>query len=250
MIRSAISWAEGFGLGRAFALVSALVGMGCYSDIQSAFPPGLEPWEMTNVAPLPAPRTGVMFPEEITFVRRTFAHPSVSDPVPSVHARAYIQRPIAAVWEAVRDPQTGRDPTASDGFRVVAWAVDSPRYQFTYRTHITVTEFVTLEWDVDWRHGVIEGTSVAPVVTATRWQKTSGSSALEVLEGSLVLRAVAGQPNVTEVQYQYHLEATLSGHDTIERHLSSLYQRLTDRAHGRPLNPNDCNGCPPRPPGY
>lgn len=222
---------------------------GCGSNVATTFPAGLEPWEMTNLAQPPTSMTGEMFPETLSTAARYWTIPGTTTRIPSVHARAYIRQPIARVFAAARDPQTGRDPTASQGFSVLAYATD-PMYPFTYRTHVVVNSVITLQWDVDWRHGVVEGTIEAPRITATRWQKTMGSSEIEIIEGSLVLRAVESNPNVTEVQYQYHLKAPLSSHSTIESYLAVIFGRLKDRAHGRPLMPNDCADCPAPPAGY
>lgn len=236
--------------GASLPLITLLaLGAGCGSNVATMFPSGLEPWEMTNLAAAPTSMSGEQFPETLSFARRQWTIPGTTTRIPSVHARAFIQQPIATVFRASRDPQTGRDPTASQGFSIVAWATD-PMYAFTYRTHVIVNSIITLQWDVDWRHGVVEGTADAPRVTAARWQKTMGSSEIEVIEGSLVLRAVDGQPNVTEVQYQYHLKAPLSSHTTIEDYLTVIFGRLKDRAHDRALMPNDCTDCPPAPQGY
>jgi hypothetical protein len=227
----------------------AMSGAGCGGVSLNDCPPGLEPWEMTNVAPTPMGMDGDRFPEQLAFARRMWTIPGTTTRTSSVHARGFIKRPIAEVFAAARDPQTGRDPTASHGFRVLAWETD-PTFAFSYRTHVVVNAVITLMWDVDWRHGVVEGTVEAPRVTATRWQKTRGSSEIELIEGSLMLRAVDGQPEVTEVLYQYHLKAPFSSNETIVDYLTVIFGRLKERAHGRPLMPNDCEGCPPPPPGY
>jgi hypothetical protein len=232
-----------------FGGVAALGVLGCGGNVTTAFPPGLSPFDMTNTAPLPTPTATDAYPETLTFARTTYFSPVSMRTINSEHARAYIQASPAATWAAARDPQTGRDPVHADGFAVLAYA-DDPMYQYSFRTHVVVHNIATVEWDVEWRHGVVEGTDAAPTVTATRWQKTAGADAITVLEGSLVLRAVAGQPNVTAVEYQYHLQAAFSGYDTIEGYLSTVFQRLRDRAHGVALNPNDCVGCPTPPAGY
>ena len=234
--------------GGAAACGLALALAGCFGTETTAFPAGLEPWQMTNLATPPAAMGTDAYPEQLSFFDTTWTAPMSTAHVPSVHARAYVQMPITAVWAAARDPQTGRDPTASQGFHILAYATE-PDYQFSYRTEVHVDSF-NLDWEVAWRHGVVSGTSAAPLVTATRWQKVAGTTALTVLEGSMVLRAVEGQPNVTEVQYQYHLQAPLSGTDTIEGYLTVIYGRLRDRAHNRTLDPNDCANCATPPAGY
>jgi hypothetical protein len=223
--------------------------MGCGSVSTNECPPGLEPWEPANLAPMPMGMAGDAFPETLSFARRMWTIPGTTMRTSSVHARAFIKRPIAAVWAAARDPQTGRDPTASQGFGVRAYNTD-PTFAFSYRTFVRVNAVITLMWDVDWRHGVVDGTVEAPLVTAARWQKTMGSSEIELIEGSLMLRAVPGQSEVTEVLYQYHLKAPFSSNETIVDYLTVIFGRLKERAHGRPLVPNDCMDCPTPPAGY
>ena len=212
---------------------------------QTSFPAGLEPWE-TNAAMPPAPMPGNEFPETLTFVTRHWGDGSA---VLSVHAKAFIQMPIAAVAHAARDPQTGFDPTASDGFTVEAFDVD-PTYTWSFRTHVTTHAFVVVDWWVQWREGVVEGTVAAPTVYAVRWQKTDGNSGIEVMEGSLVLRQVDGHPEATAVEYEYHLKAPFSSFTTITNYLTSIFGRLRDDAHGRTLSPIVCTDCVTAPANY
>jgi hypothetical protein len=73
---------------------------------------------------------------------------------------------------------------------------------------------------------------------------------ISLLEGSLVLRQSERDPNVTEVEYQYHLDAMTATHATIEGYLTTIFGRLRDRAHNRPLTPGDCPNCAAPPAGY
>lgn len=247
-------WARGLDVQRSaralglFAVLTVAAAGGCYGNEVTAFPPGLEPWDMTNLA-TPPTAAGEMYPETLSFSRQRYMHPVEMRSVLSMHARAYIRAPLANVWRAMRDPQTGRDPVASQGFRVVAYATDTS-VEFSYRTHVLVNNITTLEWDVDWRMSHIAGTAEAPTAVASRWQKTSGTTAISVIEGSLVATAVPGQPDVTELQYQYHLNAPFSSHQTIEDYLTVVFGRLKERAHDRQVDPNDCEMCPAAPAGY
>ncbi|MEI8258918.1 MAG: hypothetical protein WCJ30_24885 [Deltaproteobacteria bacterium] len=237
------------GLG-ALALAAALgaASAACGSSTTS-FPSGLEPWETPNQAVAPAATATDAYPEFLGFVNLHWTDPASAASIVSVHARGYLQVPITAAFRAARDPQTGFDPTQSDGFTVTAYDIE-PAYRWTFRTHVTVHAFAVVDWFVDWRHGVVEGTEAAPLVTASRWQKTSGNAGISVLEGSLVLRAVEGHPGVTAVEYQYHLSAPLSSHSTVHNFLTSVFGRLRDAAHGRTLSPIVCMDCVTPPAGY
>jgi hypothetical protein len=225
-----------------FALI-AIATASCTSHTN--FPPGLEPWE-TNAAMPPAPAMGMEFPEQLSMVSRYWGDGSS---ISSVHARGYIDAPVADVARAARDPQTGFDPTASDGLTVLAYDID-PTYTWTYRTHVTTHAFVVVDWFLEWREGVVEGTTDAPTIYAVRWQKVDGNAQIEVMEGSLVLRRVDGHPEITAVEYQYHLKAPLSNAVTVRNYLTSIYGRLRDRSHGRTLDPVVCMECATPPANY
>ena len=224
---------------------AALGSVSSCGSSQTSFPSGLEPWEM-NTASLPAPANGNEFPEQLTFVN---GHYGDGSSVTSVHARAYINAPIADVAHAARDPQTGFDNTQSDGLTVIAYDTDA-NYQWSYRTHVTTHAFVVVDWFIEWRHGVVEGTEDAPRVYAVRWQKVDGNAGIEVMEGSLVLRQVDGHPEQTAVEYQYHLKAPFSNATTVHNYLTAVYGRLRDKAHGRTLDPIVCMDCATPPARY
>ncbi len=232
----------------ALAAVVMAAASGCGSSTTS-FPQGLEPWETPNTAVAPAATATDAYPESLGFALLHWTDTATNASVLSVHARGYLQVPITAAFRAARDPQTGFDPTASDGFTVVGYDTE-PTYRWSYRTHVTVHAFAVVDWFVNWRHGVVEGTEAAPRVTSSRWQKTEGNAGITVLEGSLVLRVVEGHPDVTAVEYQYHLGAPLSTHSTVRNYLTSIFGRLREAAHGRPVSPIVCMDCVTAPAGY
>lgn len=221
----------------------ALLLAGCYTNEVTAFPDGLEPWE-DNRAERPTPTADDPCPETIVFLDTGFEGSRAA------HARACIHEPMARVWEAVRDAQTSRDPTTTHGFRVVEYQTE-PDYPWTYKTYVFVDhELTDIEFELNWRHSVVEGTEDAPLVTATRWAKTWGSSAISNMEGSIILQPLDGNEEITEVLYQYHLNSIGSSHSTIHDYLTVIYGRLRERAHGMALVPNDCADCPAAPAGY
>lgn len=213
--------------GTRLALVASLavLATGCFDNVATEFPPGLEPFEV-NEAPAPAPRDGDMYPEELTFVRKRW-----SGGVPSVHARAYVQTDVATTFAAVRNPLAGADRREAVTF---TWEEDvDDTVPFSHRSHLVIPDVVTVEFDLTWRSDVVEGTIEEPSITATKWQKTFGSTAITLLEGSVVCREV--EPGVTELEIQYHLDALGSGHDTIEAYLTGYFDSIVALAHGRPL---------------
>ena len=234
-------------------LGAALLGTvaGCYGNAPTVFPDGCGPFEDTNEATLPAAVPGDPCPEQLVMARQTWTDPDTGTRIPSVHARACIHVPLADVWPAIRDPQTGRDPTTTQDFTVVGYEV-APIYDFSYRTHVTVntTLGITPIFDLEWRHCLVTGTLDAPTLVSGRWRKIDGTTAIALLEGSIVARPFDGDPSITEIQYQYHLNAQFSGYGTIEAYLGVIYGRLVERSHRRPLVPDNCTMCPTPPADY
>jgi len=217
--------------------------------IDGSLIPGVTP--LVNVAPLPEATADDPCPETLEMVRGTYRVPEDGRGVREIHAAACIHAPLDAVFRAARDPQTGRDPTAAMGFAVNAWETE-PDYDCSYETHVIANEVLSMthEMDLRWRHDVVEGSAEQPLLTASRWQKTFGSSAITLLEGSLVLQPLEGHPEITEVRYQYHLDAVSQGHETIEAYLAVIFERLRQRSHGETLVPDDCEGCAEPPAEY
>lgn len=236
---------------RIAAACAALLGLGalpgCYGNEATEFPPGVEPWE-ENLAPMPPPEGEMPCAEMLTF------HRDAWERARAVHARACIHQPIDVVWRAIRNPQTGRDPTTTAGWRVLEWDVaqgDDPSPDYSYETYTFVDDIIDLEFEQIWRHYLVEGTDEAPELTATRWQKTFGTTAISIMEGSLVARPFEGDPSITLVEYQYHLDAAArDDYSTIENFVTVIYGRLRQDAHGETLVPNDCEECPEPPAGY
>lgn len=222
----------------AFVLVLGCAGAGCYDNERNPFPPGLEPWE-ENHAPWPSPMPGEPCPEVISF-GENFTFSGMRDDgstytANAVHARACIRQPMHVVWEALQDPEVGRDHTTVNSFRVIQPPMPD-ECDGLYQSQINAGPApFTVDFRLCWRMRVVEGTDEAPMLIAVRWQKVWGSSALSIMEGSLIARPFEGSSEITAVEYQYHLRAVSSSHQTIRDYLTVIYERLRDRAHGRPL---------------
>jgi hypothetical protein len=218
----------------ALACGMAAAVSGCFDNVETPFPSGLEPWEDPNLAPEPEPTADDPCPETITFARA----PSWGRAT-SVHARACIHAPPSGVWGSIRNPQTGRDPLSTQPPFIVLPAPIPEECDGLYETQLHVDDVVDVDFRVCWRHAVVEGTVDAPLLTASRWQKVWGTAVLTTLEGSLVARPHEADPNITTLEYQYHLDAVFDEPDRIEAYLTSIYGRLRDDAHGIPLLPAD-----------
>lgn len=222
--------------------VSLVALSGCFDNVQTEFPDGLGPWS-ENDAPMPTPEGDDACPEEIAFgARDTYRGTNEAGgtyKANSMRARACIHQPAAVVWEALQDPLVGRDRATVESFAVIE--PPNPEecdglYQSAITAGSSIAPGFTVDFRLCWRMEVVEGTDDAPRLVAARWQKVWGSTALKVMEGSILAYPFPGDPSVTVVEYEYHLNSALDdGADftTIQNYVTAIYGRLTDRAHGR-----------------
>jgi len=209
----------------------ASITSGCFGDEETPFPPGLEPLE-ENVAPAPEPRDGEPFPEELVMVREFAPYTPRTH---AIHARGYVHAPIADVWEALRDPDVGADRRVFSSWSTTPDV--EPEYDYSYVIHSEITQVIVVEYDVTWRHGVVEGTLDAPTLVSARYQKTSGSTAISDLQGSIQLTEL--ESGVTEIAIVEYLRAVASDHGNIEAFLSDMFAELVILSHGGELPPID-----------
>lgn len=222
---------------------------GCYDNVGTHFddtgttvlPDGgaavnLAPWEMPNVASVPAPTATDVCPEMLNEVE---VHTWMGGHVADVHAAGCIHASPAMVWQAIQDPETAHDPGSTNSFAVVMPPMptecDGP-----YQTQLNAGPAgFTIDFRLCWRHALVDGTDAAPMLTQSRWQKVWGSAAIRTLEGSLVSMPHPSDPaNVTQVFYQYHLDSASLGpsnYETINDYLNVIYARLVQRSHGMTL---------------
>lgn len=219
------------------AIVATCALGGCFENTTTEFPAGYEPWEPNN-APYPTPTADDPCPETIAFGENfSFQTANVDGRMfraNAVHGRACIHQPMSVVWEALQDPLVGKDQTTVNTFMVI----DPPMPEECdglYQSQINAGSPISVDFRLCWRMQVVEGTDDAPTLTASRWQKVWGSSALSIMEGSIVAHPLDADPSITVIEYQYHLNAVSSDHDTIRNYLTVIYGRLLDRSYDRPL---------------
>jgi hypothetical protein len=222
----------------ACALAAGWLASGCFGNSETVFPPGLEPWESPNTAMAPEPTADEPYPEVLVFQRTRW-----NGSIPGMHARAYVHADVQTTFDAVRHPLSGADRHDNADF---SWeyGVD-PEYTYSHRSTLRIeyTAGFFVEFQLTWRSGVVEMDEMGvPTVTATRWQKTFGTDSIPLLEGSIVCTRV--EDDVTELQIQYHLEATASDHGTIEDYLTLYYASILAYAHGEVANPDELESWP------
>lgn len=205
--------------------IAALFVSGCFGTEVTEFPDGLEPLEVNELA-APMGTADDPYPEEFILEGSEGGRYDI------ILGRGYIHAPLADVWAAYRDPAVGADRRTSPEW--TSEPLEDEAYDESYVIHHITHDIVTVEWDVTWRHGLVEGTADAPEVVAMRWQKTDGSTLIRTIEGSLVLRPTE-DGSATELELAYHANATGAGLDTYLRYMRDVYDDAVAVTHGDPL---------------
>ena len=196
---------------------------GCWGNKELEFPAGLEPLEV-NTAPWPEPTASEDYPEAIEIV-------GGSDEWLWAHARAYVHASLADSWEGMRDPEVNVDRR-----RVSSWEVDwdlPQDHDYCYRIHVLVEDLITLEWDIDYNHGLINGSLEEPEAVGIRWFKSEGSSFIDMQAGSIA--AYELEDGVTALEIVYWLDATATTEEDVTQYLDDMFGDLTNWVHGEPL---------------
>ncbi|HEY4055160.1 MAG TPA: hypothetical protein VGM39_01085 [Kofleriaceae bacterium] len=199
-------------------LASLLLGA-CQDDITTPFPPGLEPLEDNEV-----PDSDVPTVEDI-------AIKGDSGATIRVYGRGLIFSSPADVWVAEHFPEWMVARCSTDDQTVTE--TDDPAYEFSFSVHYFVDNIVNVEWDDQWRYGVIEGTQDAPTFGMIRHQKTQGSDFIDISEGSIQLHAT-DDPNVTELDFVEHLNAVEGSVGDVSNGMRDNYNRLVAALHDAP----------------
>ena len=77
-------------------------------------------------------------------------------------------------------------------------------YDVSFLTAYTIDNIVTVNYDLTWREGVVAGSEADPSQVSVVYQKTSGSSFVSLMDGSIQLNSVS--PMVTELQFAQRTE--------------------------------------------
>ncbi len=208
------------------AVLGMLASVGCGGNDASAFPPGLQPLAdgVGPVAP-PAPTSASMYPEAFTAARG-----ETSDFI-WVHASAYVHAPLSQVMAAMLDPAVNVDRRRVQEFTVML--NDEPTYPNSFRIHNVSHDILTVEFDLDYRLGLREGTSDAPVTFDLRYQKTYGTTFITLLAGSVEAHAV--NDSVTQLDMVRELKSAGSGADDVEQYLRDFVASVQAKVHGQAL---------------
>lgn len=210
------------------AIIAVLaLAIGCLGgDTKTPFPEGLDPLEPENRAAFPASDDPAdPYPERLSF--EVGSTPDFD----WVHARGYVDAPIDRVREALLDP-----PVVVDRRQVDRWSVVldvEPEYPHSFRIHNEVDDIITVEFDMTWRLGDSDPESAEPGLFLARWQKTNGTTFIQILRGSLVVRPIDDQ--TTSLELIEHLRATSGSHDQLMSYMGDLHASIVARVNDQPL---------------
>jgi hypothetical protein len=195
---------------------SLIVLAACQDNVATPFPPGLEPLDDNQVPDS----------SEVTEVLR---HETVSSGPINVHGRGYVLVAPGTLWALTKQPEAMIARCSTTEQRVT---VDTDgAYEFSFLVHYIVRDILTVEWDDQWRYGVIEGTVDDPELGMIRHQKTQGSDFIDVSEGTIQVLAT-DDPDVSELAFVEHLEAVSGGADDVLAGMQNNYDALVALAHG------------------
>lgn len=147
------------------------------------------------------------------------------------HACGWVHAPALDVWLALQDVDVVVDRRGVAEYSA-EYDVEAG-YDYSMLVHHVVRDVITVEYDVTYRHAVAQGDPEDPEVVGIRWQKTFGTSILDILEGSMVIRAE--DDALTKLELIEHLKAPTQGPERIEGYFTDLFDDVVDYVNGRDL---------------
>jgi hypothetical protein len=209
-------------LSTCFAFICFLPG--CQHDTTTVFPPGLEPVATDSVAP-PNADGGDSYPETLSLVQG-----STSD-YNYVFATGYVDASIEDVWAAFKMPNVVVDRHAITSYTVTPNVETG--YDVSFLTAYTIDSIVTVSYDLTWREGVVAGTEADPSQVSVVYQKTSGSSFVSLMDGSIQLNSVSA--TVTELQFAQRMNAMDTDSSNIASWTNEIFSSVVAQVHGKSL---------------
>ncbi len=214
---------------RPFAIVAlALAGCGYYTHDPFPIDLGFQPLEACT-APLPDPVPG------------GDPHPEVQTSITGnrdghdwAHSKAYVHASLGDVWAAMQDPAVCRIHGTN------TWDVThvglEPEFPMSFMIQYTAGPPVyTVEWEITYRGGVLDGTPDAPLAYGIRAQKTWGTSHVHLQSISVGARPVQGETAVVVLEMVFWLNADRSGPADAYGALSDFYGGLLAHVRGQPV---------------
>ena len=185
------------------------------------FPDGLEPLEELVVdAPPPSSEDAVIWQS------------GDEGDYAWIHLRGFVNADVDSAWSALREPEVFIDMRKIADYTIDE--VPDPTYEYVYDVHNVVHDIVTVEFDVQWRHGAERNDDELSRV-GVRWQKVAGTEFIASLQGSVQILPVEGNPSLSEVQVIEHLTATMDQEENAIQYVTDMYERWVAVVNGDPL---------------
>jgi len=206
-------------------LGALVLAAGCQHGTSTPFPPGLMPLEDNQVSDT----------DSTDEVLRTM---SVHDPDVDhdVHGRGLVHVDPNTLWAVSQMPAAMVARCATDSQAITLG--DDPMYVFSFVVHYVVNQILTVEWDDEWRYGVIADGSTPdmPFLGMVEHQKTNGSSFITLSEGTVEILAT-DDPATSELAFVEHLTAASGSDGDLVAGMKANYDALVALAHGMPIPP-------------
>lgn len=144
--------------------------------------------------------------------------------------RGWIAADIGTVWEGLREPQVMVNNRDVAEYTVTV--DEDPAFDYGWTLHNVVHDVITVEFDVQWDQGVVEGSLDAPEQVSARFSKTDGTPFIELMEGHIWLTATDDYTLVEEYQ---QMKAAQDPAEQIAQFEQDIFAELLAWSHGEPL---------------
>lgn len=134
--------------------------------------------------------------------------------------RGTVKKPIKKVLDLLLDHKTTASPRVDE---MEVAKVESPNYLARHDVKFLIKPFlfVKVRWTEQWAYTLVDGTPADPKEVLVSYQKVEGTSHIEHLCGSVVLRKLG--PNETDVyQYEEAKATQRSAKDTLKGNIGTL----------------------------
>jgi hypothetical protein len=213
---------------RLAALAILCSAAACQHDIYTLFPPGLEPFDDDDLAAnIDAP------------VAEALVVTHTSGSATNVYGEGYVFAPVKTVWAAAQNPKALIATCSTD--QQVVTQHDESGYEMDFIVAYTVNNFVTVQWDDQYRGDIIQtglGSDATegddgrePSRTMIKHQKVDGSSFISLSDGSTQMIANADDTK-TQVHFVEHLAAVESPEDQVQTGMQHEFDSLVSIVHG------------------
>ena len=198
-------------------LICALLLCGCIEDDEvKSFPEGLQPLSDIYIDQ----------PSHSNFEEVWHSISEDEGDYAWAHGRGFIRGDIHTVWERLRSTDVFINHEEVIEYRITN--VEPSEYDFHFIAYNRSENIVEVEFENEWRHGLLDYRDGQTKSVGVRWQKISGTDFIQALEGSIQIIQVEEEGldfDVVEVQVIEHLTATLNQEENAKSYIDGLWER-------------------------